>query len=292
MRINQSVLYFTFHFICLFFKVSAQCESLDIQMATKLIANSRFNITFMSYNTIGRNLCIKECLKYPACLSVNFDRSHLKCELVSFSSDVNHVYLLEDSRFEHIVINKTADISTDNEMSKTTVRGKCNELFHKCVLTKSVGRRCLPEGKRWSFHNIARNKTIHSSSVWSDNLPQRGPQYLIDGIRTAINHYCAATKTESQPWFAVDLQNVYQIDHVLVYTGWNNGEPCNTYQVRVGVTTTWNEMTSCGVGSQAQDETIVCKDCLLGRYVQLQLTSTDASCHIVTCEIEVVGSLI
>ncbi|XP_056014157.1 uncharacterized protein LOC130052638 [Ostrea edulis] len=139
---------------------------------------------------------------------------------------------------------------------------------------------------------MALNKLAESSSVYNGDFHAHSPLKMTDGERTDKNLHCAATKMETQPWFRVDLQNVHQVDHVVVYTGWSNGEPCNAYQVRVGVTTSWSEMTSCGEGSQAKDETIVCKDCLLGRYVQLQMKSVDASCHIVTCELEVIATVV
>jgi hypothetical protein len=119
MKIHHSVLHLNFLFNCLFISSSTWCESLDIQKTTTFFVNSRFSFSFMFYDTIGRMLCIKECLRYPACLAVNFDRERLICELVAFSSDANPAYLLKDSQFEHIVMNKTTDTWASHKMVST-----------------------------------------------------------------------------------------------------------------------------------------------------------------------------
>lgn len=85
------------------------CAILNTQMVTK--PNTRFNYTYMGYDTIGRKMCIKECLRSPSCLSVNFNRGQLKCELVALSSDANPEFSVVDAGFEHIFINKTSVIS-------------------------------------------------------------------------------------------------------------------------------------------------------------------------------------
>lgn len=74
-------------------------------------------------------------------------------------------------------------------------------------------------GKRSTFKNIARNRLVHTSSLWDDDIQRFDPQHLTDGYRGGDNPYCTSTKKEGHAWFKVDLQNVYQIDHVLVYTG-------------------------------------------------------------------------
>ncbi|XP_061169131.1 uncharacterized protein LOC133178451 [Saccostrea echinata] len=157
---------------------------------------------------------------------------------------------------------------------------------------RSGDKVCLTEGVRSTFKNIAENKFATSSSVYADYAVYHSPVRLTDGERRAIRPYCAATKQQSQPWMRIDLNNIYQIDHVLVFHGWSWGESCDTYEVRVGATATWNEMTSCGEGSQLQNETIVCIDCLLGRYIQLQLKSKNNQCLIVLCEIEVFAAVV
>ncbi|XP_062569694.1 uncharacterized protein LOC134231750 [Saccostrea cucullata] len=174
----------------------------------------------------------------------------------------------------------------------TLLPGKCNEIICEHVTTQSGQSFCLQEGTRSAYGNFAQSKSVVSSSVYGDDLATYNQMRLTDGDQIAINSYCAATKKESTPWLRIDLGNTYQIDHVLVFKGWFWDEPCQTYEVRVGAKTTWNDMMSCGEGSQERDETIICKDCLLGRYVQLQLKSTDSNCHIVLCEMEVIGAVV
>lgn len=74
-------------------------------------------------------------------------------------------------------------------------------------------------GNRLSFKNMALNKLAESSSVYNGDFHAHSPLKMTDGERTDKNLHCAATKMETQPWFRVDLQNVHQVDHVVVYTG-------------------------------------------------------------------------
>ncbi|XP_061169133.1 uncharacterized protein LOC133178452 [Saccostrea echinata] len=269
--------------------VTSQCEMSGMQTSMK--NNMRFKFTFKTFSTMGRKMCIKKCLNYPSCLSINFERAHLKCELIQFSSEVNSLFLLEESGFEHIIINKT-NTSLKTEKKSTSLPGKCNEINCEHVTTRSGQSFCLQEGIRSAYGNFAQNKSVASSSVFGDDHEKYSPMRLTDGDQRAINPFCAATKPESNPWMRIDLGYTYQIDHVLVFKGWFWDEPCQTYEVRVGATTTWNDMTSCGEGLQARNETIVCKDCLLGRYVQLQLKSTNSNCYIVLCEMEVIAAVV
>ncbi|XP_062569695.1 uncharacterized protein LOC134231751 [Saccostrea cucullata] len=269
--------------------VTSQCEMSDMQTITK--NNMRFKFIFKTFSPMGRKMCIKKCLNYPSCLSVNFEKARLKCELIQFSSEANSVFLLEQSGFKHIIFNKMNASNITAKIS-SSLPGKCNEIICENVTTQSGQSFCLKEGTRSAYGNVAQSKSVASSSVWGDDLVNFHPTRLTDGDQRAMSPYCAATKQESTPWLRIDLGNAYQIDHVLVFKGWSSDELCQTYEVRVGATTTWDDMTSCGEGSHERNEVIVCKDCLLGRYVQLQLKSTNSNCYIVLCEMEVIAAVV
>lgn len=96
--------------------IFAHCDNSITQMVSKSSANARFSFRYLTYHTMGREVCIKECMKYPCCVSVNFQKAQLKCELVNFSSDMNSAFLLQDFGFEHIVIKRTEDALPLHEM--------------------------------------------------------------------------------------------------------------------------------------------------------------------------------
>ena len=81
-----------------------------------------------------------------------------------------------------------------------------------------------------SLHNtgaLNRGKTAYSSSLRGDDATLYDPSHLNDGDRHVLlaDNTCTMTQMESQPWWAVNLANIYWIDDVfLVNVGDNEGE--------------------------------------------------------------------
>ena len=66
--------------------------------------------------------------------------------------------------------------------------------------------------------DIAFNKPAYSSSAFSDNTGDYGPQFVNNGKAdcTHPSGPVAHTKNEANPWFRIDLQGTFYIKTVVV----------------------------------------------------------------------------
>ncbi|XP_048057779.1 fucolectin-5-like isoform X2 [Megalobrama amblycephala] len=84
---------------------------------------------------------------------------------------------------------------------------------------------------------VPRNLALGATAVQSTTYPQSGPQNAVDGNRNSIfsRLSCSATNADRDPWWRVDLLEVYRITRVSIT---NRGDCCpermNGAQIRVG----------------------------------------------------------
>ena len=66
--------------------------------------------------------------------------------------------------------------------------------------------------------DIAFNKPVYASSAFNDLTGSWGPQYVNNGQAVCDNNAgpIAHTKTESNPWFKIDLEGTFYIKTVIV----------------------------------------------------------------------------
>ncbi|XP_070554944.1 uncharacterized protein [Ptychodera flava] len=146
--------------------------------------------------------------------------------------------------------------------------------------------------------NIAVGKPASQSSL-SGGSPPAGAQCAVDGNTNSnwSGNSCTHTLQEQNPWWKVDLQNIYKVDEVVIT---NRQDCCSTRLVgavvRVGSSADFASNTQCGntVTSNEISNSITitfnCSDGTNGRYVSVQLEGQNQ--FLTLCEVEVYGSLL
>ncbi|XP_048057787.1 uncharacterized protein LOC125275134 [Megalobrama amblycephala] len=137
-----------------------------------------------------------------------------------------------------------------------------------------------------------RNLALGATAVQSTTYPQSGPQNAVDGNRNSIfsRLSCSATNADRNPWWRVDLLEVYKITRVSIT---NRGDCCperiNGAQIRIG-----NSLENNGNNNQlaatvvsiplGETQTIEFKP-VRGRYVNIFIPGRNE--YLTLCEVEV-----
>ncbi|XP_061192722.1 uncharacterized protein LOC133200920 [Saccostrea echinata] len=230
------------------------------QFILKTEEGKRLNATFHTANKYGKNTCISHCVRNTACRSVNYCRKLLVCELNFVDADGYPSMLKSDSDFQYYLIDMAN--TTSKSMSQTP---QCLNKYQECFTTHSGARICLPfhDFKEVSSVNVALGKIVYSST----------------GAGLATSY--------TRPWFLLDLGQVYEINEIKTYKV-HDSVPCVNFDVRIGLTTNVSEMVYCNFGSQIKNVIIVCPRCLVGQFVQLQMTAyNNTRCHFHISKLEV-----
>ncbi|XP_067217482.1 uncharacterized protein [Chanodichthys erythropterus] len=136
------------------------------------------------------------------------------------------------------------------------------------------------------------NLALHAKAVQSStNNPQGDAQHAVDGNRDTDygKSSCTHTKTEFNPWWRVDLGNVYSISNVTIT---NRGDCCKERlrgaQIRIG-----NSLDNNGNNNELAATILTVLDgtetfsfeSVIGRYVNIYLPRNDEV--LTLCEVEV-----
>ncbi|XP_051728528.1 uncharacterized protein si:ch73-359m17.2 isoform X7 [Ctenopharyngodon idella] len=139
---------------------------------------------------------------------------------------------------------------------------------------------------------VPRNLALGATAVQSTTFPQSGAQNAVDGNRNSIfsRLSCSATNADRNPWWRVDLLEVYKITRVNIT---NRGDCCperiNGAQIRIG-----NSLENNGNDNQlaatvvsiplGETQTFVFKP-IRGRYVNIFIPGRNE--YLTLCEVEV-----
>ncbi|KAI7790686.1 hypothetical protein IRJ41_009707, partial [Triplophysa rosa] len=137
---------------------------------------------------------------------------------------------------------------------------------------------CIPAS---SGENLALKGTVTQSSTYLTH----GAQYAIDGERYR-DEFCSTTAKENNPWWMLDLLNVYNISRVIITAhGSSLEETSGAAEIRIGNSLIKNP--TCAVIADPLPGNTVSYSChgMEGRYVNV-LRSGPPS-HLSLCEVEV-----
>ncbi|XP_048057798.1 uncharacterized protein LOC125275143 isoform X2 [Megalobrama amblycephala] len=139
---------------------------------------------------------------------------------------------------------------------------------------------------------VPRNLALGATAVQSSTYPQSGAQNAVDGNRNPIfsRQSCSATNGDRNPWWRVDLLNVYKITRVSIT---NRGDCCpermNGVQIRIGnslANNGNNNQLAATVASMPLGETQTFKfHPIKGRYVNIFIPGRNE--YLTLCEVEV-----
>ncbi|XP_061195958.1 thrombospondin-2-like [Saccostrea echinata] len=105
------------------------------------------------FDRIGLNLCFKECQAHGGCLSANFDRKHLTCQLLS-SKKSDTKPLIDDVDFFHMELPDIPD-----GKKKMCGEVSCNN-YSTCIITTFNKSVCIKTDCAESLPNLTNGKAI------------------------------------------------------------------------------------------------------------------------------------
>ncbi|XP_067267077.1 pentraxin fusion protein-like [Chanodichthys erythropterus] len=138
-----------------------------------------------------------------------------------------------------------------------------------------------------SAGNLAVGGTAAQSSTYSTY----GPQYAIDGSRNPIytQGSCSYTSYDKDPWWRVDLLDVYKINRVVITNHYSSAEKLNGAQIRIGKSLenngNNNQLAATVASIPAGDTKTFEFNPIKGRYVNIIIPGR--SDYLTLCEVEV-----
>ncbi|CAG2187974.1 unnamed protein product [Mytilus edulis] len=156
--------------------------------------------------------------------------------------------------------------------------------------------------------NIASKKPTKISSIYDPKVNEEGDilccnsTYAVDGDKTSWKGedlFCAHTRKDDtqQPWWAVDLLNVYDINVIDIYGRTDGNEyQLTNFDVKVFMPActcnSWNNLDEGDVfhchfqATKSQRITLTCPNTTRGRFVRIKRRDTEI---LTICEVEVYG---
>ncbi|XP_064410082.1 fucolectin-like [Latimeria chalumnae] len=147
------------------------------------------------------------------------------------------------------------------------------------------------------LENVALRGKATQSSVYSneDGLHLGNAINGIDGNHNS-NYFlgsCTHTAIENNPWWRVDLLDVYRISRIVITNRGDGGsERLNGAEIRIGnfLTNNGNQNPKCGTVTPAKQTMEFQCNSMIGRYVNVYLPGNQKYLHL--CEVEVYGTLV
>lgn len=158
----------------------------------------------------------------------------------------------------------------------------------RCILE------CLPDATwRNNMVNIALNKTANQSSTM---FLFSNASLAVDGNRDKVfeHTYCSHTKSETRPWWMVDLENVYPVNRIKIVNRSILGERLHDLNITVTLGDEDAENKFCtyfgGPGKDGQELILNCTEQVEGRYVKIQEVKGLEN-YLTLCEVEILVCL-
>ena len=84
--------------------LSEQIESVKVKVTGGTFIKYKYmeERVILSYDKIGPQMCIKDCLLYKDCNAVNFWRNQLRCDLLQVLPSNNHTFIGSQVYFSNI----------------------------------------------------------------------------------------------------------------------------------------------------------------------------------------------
>ncbi|XP_077861775.1 uncharacterized protein LOC144342590 [Saccoglossus kowalevskii] len=256
--------------------------------------------------------CGLACSNLPRCISVNYHLTQGVCELNDESVTVNqNIQLYNDS--DYIYLDIKSDYNEANLYQRGCSSGPCLNGGHCSdahIESCSVPNDYLlyicncPEGTRGlncdiviEYNEVAEGKTAHQiNTAWRWNGYAKN---AIDGNTYQWFNYpntsCTHTNKTVNPWWMVDLQDVYIIKWVNITNRMHSANKINNRildsELHIGLSTTIKENRQCGETIDVFNITYLF-DCqrMLGRYVGVQKFS-ETETVMSLCEVQVYADI-
>ncbi|XP_056614601.1 uncharacterized protein LOC130429813 [Triplophysa dalaica] len=158
------------------------------------------------------------------------------------------------------------------------------------IMSGRTSRLTLCEVEVYETENLAFKGTIMQSSTLLYWLPERAK----DGVRygSIPSTYCFATEHQSNPWWRLDLMDIYEISTVVITARPDCCEDqTNGAEIRIGnsLENNGNNNPRCAVTSGLLVGHTITYSCgkMKGRYVNVVMSGR--TIHLVLCEVEVFG---
>ncbi|XP_057183278.1 uncharacterized protein LOC130549968 [Triplophysa rosa] len=181
---------------------------------------------------------------------------------------------------------------TPDPVTNNTVSYSCGVMVGRYVNVVMTGRTSyltLCEVEIYGTENLAfRGTATQSSTYYNWEV-----QHAIDGVRYGdVSTYCAGTESESNPWWRLDLLDVYNISTVIITAHDDYMGEINGAEIRIGnsLDNNGNNNSICAVTPDPLPGNTVSLSCgvMEGRYVNVILSGRTS--YLTLCELEVYGS--
>ncbi|XP_057184661.1 uncharacterized protein LOC130551096 [Triplophysa rosa] len=139
-------------------------------------------------------------------------------------------------------------------------------------------------------HTIKENLALRGTVTQSSTNPNWLAQHAIDGVRYGdVSTYCAGTASQSNPWWRLDLLDVYNISTVIITAHGSYLSQANRAEIRIGnsLDNNGNNNPICAVTPDPLPGNTVSLSCgvMEGRYVNVILSGRTS--YLTLCEVEV-----
>ncbi|KAI7814516.1 putative fucolectin-1-like, partial [Triplophysa rosa] len=189
---------------------------------------------------------------------------------------------LENNGNNNPICAVTPDPLPDNTVSLSC--GVMEGRYVNVILSGRTSHLTLCEVEIYETENLASKGTATQSSIYRTWLAQ----HAIDGKRYG-DAYCAGTSSNSDPWWRLDLLNVYNISTVIITAHDNYMGEASGAEIRIGnsLVNNGNNNPICAVISKPLTDNTVTYSChgMEGRYVNVVMTGQTYA--LTLCEVEV-----
>ncbi|CAC5392750.1 unnamed protein product [Mytilus coruscus] len=234
--------------------------------------------TFRTFENISPRACFQKCIRRTRCLSYNYNRASLRCELnlkpmcVSegdFQNEIGYVYVevhhyLGDPLFDPCVGNPCKE----GEVCESLQNKKVVCLLDDCKIPKEKSQ------------NVALGKISRQSSTRNKNMAAK---YAVDGLTNTFQ----STRWRKFPYWWVDLGNIYNIMRIEVINRSVGGYRLRDLDIAVGPCLDDLSIFAHYIGPAKKGEHLVFQRSRYrdGRFVKLTINKVHASLQVAEVQV-------